>query len=126
MGAACGRIAEPRSSTARWNGEEWMLHSIRRRLSRVEESLPLPITADRFQARVHRLAKCNSGNFDSARADLLKNLSDGELDSLTAELEQIAFGSDTAARDAAKREALAAAGYPAWDPSDEEPREEAW
>jgi hypothetical protein len=44
------------------------------------------------------------------------------LDSLTAELERIAFGDDTAGRDAAKREVLTAAGYPDWNP----PAEEAW
>ncbi len=54
---------------------------------------------------------------------LLKDLSDGELASLGAEFEQIVFGSDTAARDAAKREVFAAAGYPIWSvPSGEESR----
>ena len=58
---------------------------------------------------------------------LLKDLSDDELASLEAEFEQIAFGSDTAARDAAKREVLAAAGYPVWStPSVEESRDEGW
>ena len=58
---------------------------------------------------------------------LLKRLSDGELASLEAEFEQIVFGSDTAARDAAKREVLAAAGYPVWSsPPVEELRDEGW
>ncbi len=46
---------------------------------------------------------------------LLKDLNDGELASLGAEFEQIAFGSDIAARDAAKREVFAAAGCPVLD-----------
>jgi hypothetical protein len=58
---------------------------------------------------------------------LLKDLSDGELDSLEAEFEQIVFGSDTAARDAAKRQVLAAAGYPVWSgPPNRESRDEGW
>jgi hypothetical protein len=35
--------------------------------------------------------------------------------SLAAEFEQIVYGSDTAARDAAKREVFAAAGFPVWN-----------
>jgi hypothetical protein len=47
-------------------------------------------------------------------AAVAQNLSDAELDTLTAEFERIVFGADTAARDAATRETLAAAGYPDW------------
>ena len=45
---------------------------------------------------------------------LLKDVSDGELESLAAEFERLAFGSDTVARDAAKRKVFAATGYPDW------------
>jgi hypothetical protein len=91
-----------------------MLSSIRRRLSRVEEALPVPLTAATFTTRAYRLARRSGMSTSSAMDTLLEDLSDGELASLGAELEQIAFGSDTAARDAAKREVLAAAGYPVW------------
>jgi hypothetical protein len=58
---------------------------------------------------------------------LIKEFSDSELESLGAELEQIVFGADTAARDAAKHEVLAAAGYSVWsDPPVEESRDEGW
>jgi hypothetical protein len=51
--------------------------------------------------------------------NVLKEVGDSELDFLASELERIAFGDDTAARDAAKREVLAAAGYPDWNPAEE-------
>ena len=103
-----------------------MLNTIKRRLSRVEEFLPLPITVERFYARVQRRARRKGESFGSAMTDVLREVGDSELDFLAAELERIAFGSDTAARDAAKREVLAAAGYSSWIPPDEESMEEAW
>ena len=58
---------------------------------------------------------------------LPKDLSDGELESLGAEFELIVFGSDTAVRDAAKCEVLAAAGFPVWSvPPVEESKDEGW
>jgi hypothetical protein len=104
-----------------------MLSSIRRRLSRVEEFLPVPLAAERLYARAQRHARRNGGRVEDAIGTLAKDLSESELDSIAAELEQIAFGSDTAARDAAKRKALAAAGYPDWtSPPVEESRDEGW
>jgi len=103
-----------------------MLSSIRRRLSRVEESLPLPVTAERFYARAQRLARRTGGRVWDAIATLAKDLSDGELDSITAEFERLAFGSDTAACEAAKREVFAAAGYPVWNSPSQESSEEGW
>ena len=92
-----------------------MLASIKRRLSRVEEFLPVPITAEQFCGRVHRLAMRTDGNVESAMANLAMELNDLERASLTAELERIVFGSDTAARDAFKREVLTEGGYPVWN-----------
>jgi hypothetical protein len=43
---------------------------------------------------------------EAAIATLLRDLSDSELASLGAEVEQVMFGSDIAARDAAKRKVL--------------------
>jgi hypothetical protein len=91
-----------------------MLRSVRRRLDQLEESLPIPVTAERFVTRAYRLARRSRVSTSSVTDTLVKGLGDNELDSLGAELEQIVFGSDTAARDAAKREVLAAAGYPVW------------
>jgi hypothetical protein len=104
-----------------------MLSSIRRRLTRVEEFLPLPLTAERFYARARQYAKHKGVSIGDAMTKLLKDVSDGELESLEAEFEQMAFGSDTAARDAAKRAFFAEAGYPDWtSPPVEESRGEGW
>jgi hypothetical protein len=103
-----------------------MLSSIKRRLSRVEESLPVPVTAERFYARAQQYAKRTGVSVEDAIGILAKDLSDKELDSITTEFEQVAFGSDTAARDAAKREVFAAAGYPIWNLPDGESRDEGW
>ena len=103
-----------------------MLRSINRRLSRVEESLPVPMTAERFYARAQQRARRTGGSVGDSIATLAKDLSDNELDSIAAEFEQIAFGSDTAARDAAKRETLVVAGYPVWNLPSEQSRDEGW
>jgi hypothetical protein len=103
--------------------DKTVLSSIKRRPARVEEFLPLPITIERFYAGVHRRARRKGESFCSAMTNVLKEVGDSELDFLAAELERIAFGSDTAARDAAKREVLATAGYPDWNPPAEESRE---
>ena len=103
-----------------------MLHSIRRRLSRVEEYFPVPITAERFNARAQQYAKRTGMSVEDVVGILVKDLSDVDLDSLTTAYEQIAYGSDTAARDAAKRETLAAAGYPVWNLPGGESSDEGW
>ena len=64
------------------------------------------------------------GNGLLAFEALVRNVSDDELERLSAELERIAFGDDIAARDAAKREAFAAAGCPDWNPPTRELRED--
>jgi hypothetical protein len=83
-----------------------VLNNVRRRLSRVEESIPVPATAERFYARACRYAERTDGSVESAIAVLAKDLSDSDLDSIAAEFERIAFGDDTAARDAAKQKFL--------------------
>jgi hypothetical protein len=103
-----------------------MLSSIRRRLTRVEVSLPVPMTAERFYARAQRHANRTGGSLGDAIATLVKDLSDNELDSISAEFERLAFGSDRVACEAAKREVFADAGYPVWNLPSEESMEEGW
>jgi hypothetical protein len=87
---------------------ERMLRDVRRRISNLEESIPVRITAEGFLARAHRQATGDE-SVTSAIASLAHDLSDGELNSLTAEFEQLAFGADFAARDAARHRVLTAA-----------------
>ncbi len=100
-----------------------MLRGIEKRLSHLEASIPLPINAERFIARARRRARRTGKNVEASMAAVAQELSDAELESVAAEFEHIVFGSDTAARDAAKREFFAAAGYPdldnaAWQPTE--------
>jgi hypothetical protein len=68
------------------------------------------MTAERFFARAQLHAKRTGGSVGDAIGTLAKDLSDSELESITAEVERLAFGSDTAARDAAKREFFCRSG----------------
>ena len=72
----------------------------------------LPLSAEVFCRRVRTHARRTKTSFGSAFESLISKVSDDELETLEAEFERIAFGDDTAARDAAKREVLADAGYP--------------
>ena len=68
-----------------------MMNNIRRRLSRVEESIPVPITAERFYARACQHATRTGGSVESAIGVLARDLSDSDLDSIAADFER-AFG----------------------------------
>ncbi len=92
-----------------------MTRGVKRRLAQIEELMPLPINAERFVARARRRARRTGKNVEASMAAVAQELSDAELESVAAELEKIVFGSDTAARDAAKREVFAAMGCPDLD-----------
>ena len=83
-----------------------MLCSINRRIARIEQTIPIPMTRDRLVALVHRDMKRTGEGLESVIGTLIKDLGDRELDSLRAECEQAMFGSDVAARDAWRREVL--------------------
>jgi hypothetical protein len=83
-----------------------MMRSIGRRLNRVEQAVPIPMTRDRLVALVHRDLKRTGESVDSVIGALIKDLGDRELDSLHAECEHAMFGSNVAARDAWRREVL--------------------
>lgn len=83
-----------------------MLRTLSRRLTRVAETVPLPLTLVRFTDRVQQRMRWTGESFDSAVANLLEDLSEAELQLLCEECEHAVFGSDTAARDEAKRRVL--------------------
>ena len=80
-----------------------MLEGIKRRISALERSIWTRTTADRFLSRVELHARLTGLSFEAAFQALIVSLSDEDLARLTQEVEQAAFGGDTAARDAAKR-----------------------
>src|SRR5271167_1281227 len=82
--------------------------SVRRRLSSLERCIRLPMTADLFWIRAQEQVRRTGLSLSAAFESIAQELSDAELDRLASELEQIVFGGDTAARDAAKREVLTA------------------
>jgi hypothetical protein len=81
-------------------------HKISRRLDRIELTIPLPVTRERFFAHVRQHIQRTGASLEAALATLVRDLSDNELDSLCIEFEQILFGSDVAARDAARQAVL--------------------
>jgi hypothetical protein len=97
-----------------------------RRIESLEQSI-LPLTASVFLDRARKHDRRSGQSLGSAMQSLVSRVSDDELEHLTTEFETMAFGDDTAARDAAKRETLAAAGYPDWtSPPAEESRDKGW
>lgn len=90
------------------------------------EEFLLPLSAGVFLARVKTHARRTRTSFGSAFDSLISRVSDDELESLEAQFGRMAFGDDTAARDAAKREVLAAAGYEVPGPPALDFGEEAW
>lgn len=102
-----------------------MQRRLARRIETLEQSI-LPLTASIFLERVGKHARRSGKSFDSAMQSLISKVIDDELERLETEFERMAFGDDTAARDAAKREVLAAAGYPDWNPPAEESWDEQW
>jgi DNA modification methylase len=74
------------------------MRGLERRLSRLEESIPLPLTAERFVARAQRHARRTGASYDAAVETLARDLTDNELASVATEFDQMLYGSDTAAR----------------------------
>ena len=80
-----------------------MLISTKRRMSVLERSIHIPMTADRFLARVQEVVRLTGASTDEAFRSLMPPLKDDELDHLIEEfLEQI-FGDDIAAWEEFKR-----------------------
>lgn len=86
--------------------EPAMLRGVMRRISTLERAIPIPITAAIFVERTEAHARRSETSFEGALESLARAVSNDELERLTGEFEQILFGGDTAARDAAKHRAL--------------------
>ncbi len=71
--------------------EAQMTRNISRRLDRIESAIPLPITRERFVARVRQHIQRTGAGLESAIATLLTDLSNSQLASLGAEFEQVMF-----------------------------------
>ena len=65
-----------------------MLTSTKRRISILERSIELPITAERFLASVQERARLTGATLEEAFQSLLPSLSDGNLERLESELKQ--------------------------------------
>jgi hypothetical protein len=83
-----------------------ILRDVRRRISTLERSTPLLISAAVFSARVEEHARRTGTSVEASVESLVRELSDDELHRLANEFELIRFGGDIAARDAAKRKVL--------------------
>jgi hypothetical protein len=103
-----------------------MLRSLKGRIAVLERSIPVPLTAAIFSARVDKHAHQTGESWDTAFQSLISKVSDDELDRLATGFERMTFGDDIAARDAAKRAFFAEAGYPDWNSTGEESRDEGW
>ena len=97
-----------------------MQRGIGRRITILERSIPVLMTADLFLARAEKHARRTGTNLETAIQSVVASVTDDDLDRLAAEFERMAFGDDFAARDAAKRKVFAAAGY--LDPGQNTPR----
>ncbi len=64
------------------------MRNIRRRLLRVEETIPLPFTPERFSARVQKRMKQTGESFDVATKNLMRGLTEAELEWIVAEGER--------------------------------------
>jgi hypothetical protein len=82
-----------------------MLSSAKRRMSALERSIHLPITADRFLARVEEVIRLTGASSDEAFRLQMAPLSEHELEHLIEEFLERACGDDMEARNEVMRKA---------------------
>lgn len=88
--------------------EERMLRGVRHRITMLER-FARGLTADVFMARAVKLARRMRIDYRAAVRKLGDELDDYDMDRVIDELEQMVYGDDTAARDAARQRASEAA-----------------
>jgi hypothetical protein len=76
-----------------------MLSSTKRRISTLERSIQVPMTAERFLARVEEFSRLTSATPDEAFQSVASSLDQPALDRLAEEFMQLACGDDLAARE---------------------------
>jgi hypothetical protein len=81
-----------------------MLNSAKRRISVLERSIPLPITADRIMASAQERVRLTGASLDDALQSLMVSLSAEDLNRLVEEFLQNAYGDDVEAKEEAKRQ----------------------
>jgi hypothetical protein len=79
------RAAEHLESEKELIDASFMLTSAKRRISILERSIELPMTAERFFAGVQERVRLTVASFEEAFQTLLRSLSDGNLDRLEKE-----------------------------------------
>jgi hypothetical protein len=80
-----------------------MLSSAKRRISLLERSIQLPMTAERFGSLVEERMRLTGISVEEASQSLISTLSVENLDRLEKELMQRVFGNEVEARDGAVR-----------------------
>ena len=85
-----------------------MLSNTKRRMSVLERSIQIPVTAEIFFARAEERARLTGASFDEALQSLILSLTTRDLERVAEELMQLACGDDVEARNEAVRRVMMA------------------
>ena len=83
-----------------------MLSSTKRRMSVLERSIQIPITAEIFVARAQERARLTGASFEEAFQSLIPSLTTRDLECVAEEFMQATCGDDMEARNAIMRRAM--------------------
>jgi hypothetical protein len=80
-----------------------MLSTVKRRMSALERSIRIPITANILLARAEERARLTGASFDEALHSLIASLATPDLECIAEEHLKRTFGDDVEAREAYRR-----------------------
>ena len=83
-----------------------MLSSTKRRMSVLERSIQIPITAEIFVARAEERARLTGASFEEAFQSLIPSLTTRDLESVAEEFMQLTCGDDMEARNEVMRRVM--------------------
>ena len=83
-----------------------MLSNTKRRMSVLERSIQIPVTAEIFFARAEERARLTGASFDEALQSLILSLTTRDLERVAEELMQVACGDDMEARNEVMQRAM--------------------